>query len=183
MSEKYKVRDQNRPYFVTFATEQWVDVFTRPLYKEIILDSLRYCQKEKGLVIYSWCLMSNHLHMVVAREGEPKLEEIIRDFKKYTSVHVCCTIENNADESRQRWMLNIFRVVAQNSSKHEAFKFWQNEYHPVELFYNDMIDQKVRYIHNNAVKEGWVDKPEDYLYSSARDYAGMKGLIDVEVLK
>ena len=61
MSEKYKVRDQDRPYFITFAVEGWVDVFTRQSYKEIILESVRYCQKEKGLILYAWCLMTNHM--------------------------------------------------------------------------------------------------------------------------
>jgi putative transposase len=55
MSEKYKIRDQERPYFITFATESWVDVFTRQQYKDIVIDSLRFCQKEKGLIIYAWC--------------------------------------------------------------------------------------------------------------------------------
>jgi putative transposase len=87
MSEKYKVLDQSRPYYVTFATENWVDVFTRPEYRNIVLDSLRFCQKEKGLIIYAWCLMTNHLHMIVGTKGESKIEDIIRDFKK---IH-CCT--------------------------------------------------------------------------------------------
>jgi putative transposase len=182
MSEKYKVRDQDRPYFVTFAVEEWVDVFTRQQYKDIILDSLRHCQKEKGLILHAWCLMTNHIHMIVGRRGERKIEEIIRDFKKYTSVHVCRAIESNPTESRKFWMLNIFQTSGNASKKHDKYKFWQNEYHPVELFYNEMMDQKLEYIHDNPVKEGLVEKPEDYLYSSARNYAGMKGLLEVEFM-
>ena len=66
-----------------------------------------------------------------------------------------------------------------NSSKHQKYKFWENEYHPVELFSSAVIDQKLDYIHNNPVKEGFVDKPEEYVYSSARDYCGVKGLLEV----
>lgn len=129
MREKYKVRDPDRPYFITFAVEGWVDVFTRQSYKEIILDSIRYCQKEKGLLLYSWCLMTNHIHMIVGRSGENKIEDIVRDFKKYTSVHVCRAIENNQTESRREWMLNLFSSGALESKKHEKYKFWQSEYH------------------------------------------------------
>jgi putative transposase len=180
MSEKYKVLDQSRPYYVTFATESWVDVFTRPEYRNIVLDSLRFCQKEKGLIIYAWCLMTNHLHMIVGTKGESKIEDIIRDFKKYTAVHLCRAIEENARESRKFWMLGIFKSAAADSDKHKKYKFWQNEYHPVELFSNAVIDQKVDYIHENPVKELLVEKPEDYLYSSARNYAGLKGLLESE---
>ena len=98
MSEKYKVRDQDRPYFITFAVEAWVDVFTRPVYKEIMLDSLRFCQQQKGLVLYAWCLMTNHIHLIAGRKGEEQIEEIIRDFKKYTSVHVSRVIQRNPVE-------------------------------------------------------------------------------------
>ncbi|HOX81759.1 MAG TPA: transposase [Chryseolinea sp.] len=88
MSEKYKVRDQDKPYFITFAVESWVDVFTQQAYKDIILDSLRFCQKEKSLIVYAWCLMTNHIHLIVGRDGEETIDSIIRNFKKYTSVHI-----------------------------------------------------------------------------------------------
>lgn len=182
MSEKYKIRDQDRAYFITFAVEGWVDVFTRQSYKEIVLDSLRFCQREKGLVLYSWCLMTNHIHLIVGRKGDAKIEDIIRDFKKYTSVTICRTIESSPKESRREWMLTIFRNSAMESGKHTKYKFWQNEYHPIELFYNAMMDQKLDYVHNNPVKEGIVESPEDYLYSSARDYCGKKGLLEVEFM-
>ncbi|HOX83213.1 MAG TPA: transposase [Chryseolinea sp.] len=182
MSEKYKVRDQDRPYFITFAVTEWVDVFTRQQYKEVVLDSIRYCQRKKGLVLYAWCLMTNHIHFIVGRRGAEKIEDIIRDFKKFTSVHVARAIENNPAESRRLWILDIFRTAANDSKKHQKYKFWQNEYHPVELFSNEMIDQKLEYVHDNPVKEGIVDKPEDYLYSSARNYAGIKGLLEIEFM-
>jgi putative transposase len=101
MSEKYKIHDQNKLYFVTFATVGWIDVFTRREYRDLLLESLRHCQKQKGLEIYAWCIMSNHIHLIVGREGESKIEEIIRDFKKFTSVHIVRAIEANKSESRR----------------------------------------------------------------------------------
>ena len=92
MSGKYKIRDQSRLYFVTFAVIEWIDVFTRQEYRDLLLDSLRYCQKEKGLEIYAWCIMSNHIHLIVGKEKESKIEEIVLDFKKFTSVKICRAI-------------------------------------------------------------------------------------------
>jgi REP element-mobilizing transposase RayT len=164
MSERYKIYDQDRQYFITFAVEGWVDVFTRPLYKNIIVESIKYCQENKGLLVYGWCLMTNHLHMIIGRNGKDKMEDIVRDFKKYTSVQLIRAIESNPAESRKEWMLAVFASAAVDSNKHKRHKFWQSEYHPVELFYNAMIDQKLYYIHNNPVQEGIVETAEEYLY-------------------
>lgn len=79
-------------------------------------------------------------------------------------------------------MLGIFSKAANDSKKHNKYKFWQNEYHPVELYSNEMMDEKLDYIHGNPVKKEIVERPEDYLYSSARNYCGLKGLIDGEFL-
>lgn len=179
MSEKYKVRDQDKLHFVTFATLQWVDVFTRSLYKDIFLDSLRHCHKEKGLETYAWVIMTNHVHLICRAIEGFLLQNIIRDLKKYTSVHICRAIAANQKESRKKWMLWLFERGAQRSKKHQKYCFWQNEYHPVELSSNEMIDQKVNYIHMNPVEAGWVCRSEDYLYSSAIDYAGGKGPLDI----
>jgi len=183
MSEKYKVRDQSKLYFVTFAVGYWIDVFTRPEYKEILVSSLIHCQENKGLEIYGWCIMSNHVHLIVGTNGKNKIEDTIRDFKKYTSVHVCKAIESNVQESRREWMLWMFSRLASKSKKHTKYSFWQNEYHPIELSTNEMMNQKLNYIHENPVKEGIVYNAEDYMYSSAIDYAGGKGKIDVSFIE
>lgn len=182
MSEKYKIRDQDRLYFITISVEQWIDVFIWIDYKDLIVDSLRYCQKEKGLQIYAWCLMTSHLHLIVAKGGSEDLEDIIRDFKKYTSVHICRSIENNGQESRREWMLWMFSRLALKSKKHKKYSFWQDGYHPIELTDNFLIDQKLEYIHQNPVKEGIVYRPEDYVYSSAAAYAGMESILNVLII-
>lgn len=183
MSEKYKIRDQNKLYFITFAVVYWVDVFTRNMYTDLILESLRYCKRDKGLEIYGWVIMSNHVHLIVGRNGEENIEHIIRDFKKYTSVHICKAIEENRQESRKQWMLKIFSQAAARSNKHIKYKFWQNEYHPIELSTNELMDQKLEYIHNNPVVSGIVDDPVSYLYSSARDYmTDKRGLLKIKFI-
>jgi putative transposase len=168
-------------YFITFATAGWVDVFSRGQYKDIFLDSIRHCQREKGLVVYVWCPMTNHLHMIIGGSGTVKMEDIIRDLKKYTATQLCKAIESNEHESRREWMLELFRSFGAETGKHHQYKFWQSEFHPIELSSNDMLDQRLRYIHNNPVEEGVVYEAEDYLYSSAADYGkGRKGLLEIE---
>ena len=85
MSRAYKMRNPDGYYFISFATVSWIDLFTRVIYKDIVLDSIQYCQKEKGLVLHAWCIMTNHVHLIVSRKGEAALSDIIRDLKKYTS--------------------------------------------------------------------------------------------------
>jgi putative transposase len=184
MSEKYKIRDQSRQYFITFATAGWIDVFTRRDYKDIFLESVRYCQREKGLVVYAWCLMTNHVHMIIGRAGEAGMEEIIRDLKKFTATQICKAIESNPQESRREWMLDLFRKYGAETGKHHQYKFWQGEFHPIELNTNEMMDERMQYIHYNPVEAGIVYEPESYRYSSAIDYGTMrKGLLEIEYIE
>ena len=168
-------------YFVTTTVVDWVDIFTQPRYKHIILDSLDYCQREKGLRIYAWVLMSNHLHMVVSAAGSNNVADIMRDFKKYTSRQVAEALENDLQESRREWILDRMRFAAANDKKVTHYRLWQDGYHPELLYTEEFFQQKLSYIHNNPVVQEIVACPEDYLYSSARDYAGDKGLLQVIV--
>jgi putative transposase len=184
MSEKYKIRDQDKLYFVSFAVVEWVDVFTRKEYRDIVIESLKYCQQNKGLEIYSWCLMSNHIHLIIGKGGEVDLEDIMRDFKKFTSVKISKSILTSNIESRKTWMLRLFSLEASKSEKHIKYKFWQEGYHPVELFDNKIMSQKLEYIHDNPVKEYIVTNAQEYLFSSARNYAGFSdGLIEVKFIE
>ncbi|MFV0391264.1 MAG: REP-associated tyrosine transposase [Paludibacteraceae bacterium] len=169
-------------YFVTDTVVDWVDIFSRPTYKHIILDSLTYCQKEKGLLIYAWVLMSNHLHAIAGSNGRNVFSDIWRDFKKFTSKEILRTLINDAQESRQEWMLNRFEYAGKNDKKITNYKFWQEGNDAQQIFMNDYFNQKLNYIHQNPVKAELVNRAEDYRYSSAIDYAGGKGLLDVVVV-
>src|SRR5690349_12901882 len=117
MSRKYKIFDQDKLYFVTFTVVQWLDVFIRKEYKDIFLDSLKYCQKNKGLEVCAYCIMSSHVHLIIGRNKEERLEGIIRDIKKYTSFKIIEAIRNNPQESRRDWMIWFFaRAGKQNNN-------------------------------------------------------------------
>lgn len=69
-------------------------------------------------------------------------------------MHICRAIENNQQESRKSWMIGLFKSAALDSKKHMNYKFWQNEYHPIELFSNELVDQKLEYIHDKSCERG-----------------------------
>jgi REP element-mobilizing transposase RayT len=177
MPTGYQIKDQSAAYFLTFQVVFWIDLFTRSVYREIILDSLKYCQKEKGLEVFAWVIMSNHIHLI-ARSKKSDLSGTIRDFKKFTSKAFIERI-NNPQESRREWMLRLFRHAAKRQNKSGEFQVWTHENHAMEVYSNSFIAEKVRYIHKNPVKAGIVGQPEDYLYSSAPVYAGRKGFLEI----
>lgn len=181
MSRNYKIQNKEGLYFITFATVGWIDVFTRPIYREILIDSIKFCQTEKCLVVYCWCIMSNHVHLIL-RSKSYDLSGTIRDLKKYTSKKFIETIQTE-NESRREWMLPLFKSAGLVNSNNSNYQFWRQDNKPIELFSNEVFDQKLQYIHMNPVESGIVENPEDYLYSSARDYAGVKGLLDIEFLE
>lgn len=184
MSRKYKIHNPDAPYFVTFTVVQWIDVFTRDVYRHIFLDSLRYCQREKGLIMHAYCIMSNHVHLILAARGDQLLQNIIRDIKKFTSVKTIEAIAQHPQESRKAWMLWIFARAGEKNSNNRHYQFWQQHNHPIELYNRKIAEQKLKYIHQNPVKAGWVLSPEEFLYSSAKNYAGMQAdvLLEVELM-
>ena len=103
MVNTFTIKDQGAMHFITCTVHQWVDVFNRPLYADMLLESIRYCQQHKGLEVYAWVLMSNHFHMIV-RAGENNLSDVIRDFKKHTAKSIYKAIEDNPTESRKQWL-------------------------------------------------------------------------------
>lgn len=140
-----------------------------------MLDSLGFCQLNKGLEIFAWCIITNHVHLIARATKADQLPDILRDFKKFTSKAVFQAIENNDRESRREWLLKQFTTESGN-------RFWRADNKPVELWSNKVIQEKLKYIHYNPVEEGLVFNPEDYVYSSAVDYAGSKGLLEVSLL-
>jgi REP element-mobilizing transposase RayT len=183
MSRKYKILDQEKLYFVTFTVIDWIDVFIRDEYRSIIIDSIKYCQENKSLEVYGYCIMTSHVHMIIGTSNtNVVLEGIIRDMKSFTSRKIRAAMEdtNVVHESRLEWILRTMYNAGKFNANNRDFQFWQQHNQPIELSSNEMIDQKLDYIHLNPVAAGFVDQPEAWLYSSARDYAGTsKGFIDL----
>ncbi|MBN2616595.1 MAG: transposase [Bacteroidales bacterium] len=183
MSRAYKFHDPEGIYFITFATVGWIDVFIRKEYKDRVLESLQFCQEHKGLNLHAWCIMSSHVHMIASAKKGFDLTGIIRDLKKFTARQLLKAIKENNEESRKEWMLALFKRAGELNSNNKIFQFWRQDNKPIELYSNAVMDQKLNYLHNNPVEAGIVENAEDYLYSSAKDYAGMQGLLQLELLE
>ncbi len=181
MSRKYKFCDPNELYFVTYTLIYWIDLFIRNEYKDIMLASWRHCQQFKGLDIYGWCIMTSHVHMIIGASGN-RPENIMRDMKRHTSEKLREAIIRHPGESRKKWLLEMMEKKGKENCHNRDFQLWQQDSHPIQLFSLKVAHQKLNYTHYNPVVAGIVEKPEDYLYSSARNYIGMKGLIDVNLL-
>jgi len=176
MSLKYKFKNPQGLYFITLTVNHWIDVFTRREYKDIIVENLDFCIQNKGLEIFAWCIMTNHLHLITKAKEGTLLPNILRDFKKNSSKAIINAINDNPQESRKEWLLRGFKT-------NDGNKFWQEGNHPIELSTNEVIKEKLDYIHANPVKAGFVFREQDFLYSSAGDYLGERGLLKIEIIE
>ncbi len=178
--DNYLIANPNAVYFLTFTVTDWVDVFTRQAYKYEIVHSLNFCVGNKGLTIFAWCLMSNHIHLVCRAKEGFRISEIIRDFKKFTSKSIVKLI-GEIPESRREWLLYRFEYAGKFDNRITKYKFWQETNHAILLDSNSMIDQRINYVHENPVRALVVAAPHEYLFSSAIDYAGGRGYVEVQV--
>lgn len=184
MSTKYKFGENEIAHFVTFSVVIWIDALTRNEYKEIIVESLKYCISEKGLNLHAWIIMSNHVHLIVSAKKEFVISHILRDLKKYTSKQIYTSIQGNARESRRDWMIWMFDRAGKRNSNNKNFQFWQQDNHPIELSSVQLLKQRLDYLHEKPVRAGIVFAPEEYVYGSGTDYCtNRKGRIEIEHLQ
>jgi putative transposase len=147
--------DSQRIYFVSFATVHWIDVFTRNEYKDKLIKSWQYCQANKGLQIYAWCIMPSHVHMLIS-STDKSLDKIVGEMKSYTSTQLRKLINEHPQESRKEWMLWMFERAGKKNSNNNDFQFWQQHNKPLEIVNAKMYDETVWYIHQNPVVAGFV---------------------------
>ena len=165
MSELRKA-NTDRAFFVTLSVVGWLDIFTRNIYCEQFIESLEFCRKHKGLKVYAYCIMSNHIHMILAND-DAKLPAIIRDLKSYTAKKIIEMVVVGPVESRKEWLLYMFRYFANNTQQNSEYRFWQKTNHPTELETAKVFDQKMDYIHRNPVEAMLVNEESAWVYSSA----------------
>ena len=170
---------------MTCTVVGWIDIFSRKNYRDIVMDCLNFCRTKKGLLIFAYIVMTNHLHLVV--QAGPKstysLSEIIRDFKKYTATNILDAIQKEP-ESRREWLMHMFSYYAKYNKNNRNFQLWQQDNHPIALYSDKVTWQKINYIHDNPVRAGIVKNPEDYIYSSAINYLteNKQGIIEIDLL-
>jgi len=176
---KFKISDQTKLYFLTMTLVGWVNLFGAVKYRNIVLDALKFCQANKGLRIYAWVIMPSHIHMI-ADSKNGTLSKTIGEFKRHTSKFIFNALQEE-DEFDSSEFISFFRDISTLHSRNNDYQVWKQDNHPVELFSKGFIYSKIDYIHNNPVKSGLASSVEEYVFSSARNYAGLTGILDVEI--
>jgi REP element-mobilizing transposase RayT len=169
---RYKVFEDTYPYFLTSTVVAWLPIFAFPQFVDIIFNSWRFLQKDGALRIYGYVIMENHLHWIALGDD---LSQVIARFKSFTARRIIDALQTSGF-STFRSELRYFK------SRHkidQTYQLWQEGSHPQQLQNAEMMIQKLEYMHNNPVKRGYVDDAMHWRYSSARNYAGLTGLIDV----
>jgi putative transposase len=162
-------------FFLTLTVVGWVDVFTRPVYVQELVKSLHYCQQNKGLELYAYVIMTNHLHLI-ARRDQGALSDVLRDFKSFTAKQLLNLLLTSPQESRKDWMEMVFRYHGATLRQNDRYAFWQKTNYPVELTSSHVILQKMEYIHQNPVRAGFVTEPHEWQWSSANPQSQVKVL-------
>ena len=179
MSRKYKFKNPTAAYFVSFATVYWIDVFTRQVYFSIFAESINHCRKEKGMEVFAYCFMPSHVHMIFRSDNEDP-SGLLRDFKGFTARKLIKAIEENPQESRKEWLLWMMKRAGHKTSNVTNIQFWQQHNKPIELWSGKAIKQKIEYIHNNPVVQGFVTDPIHWKYSSARNYSDDETVLKID---
>ena len=177
MKEGYIITEQEKAHFITATLVDWSDVFTRKNYRDCIIDCLDFCIKNKGMTVYGYIIMSNHIHLIIhSKDG--KLSDLIRDFKKFTAKTILEKIQAEP-ESRREWMMEPFKIATESHSRNKNYQFWQYGNHAEEIYSEKFMWSKLDYIHLNPVRAGLVVKASDYIYSSASNYANGEGILTI----
>jgi putative transposase len=169
---RYSIRETQAPHFLTCTIINWIPVFTRPQTVDIILNALQYRQQHNDWKVYGYVILENHLHLVV--QADDLLAELPL-FKSYTARQLIDYLKECHAERVLKQMA-FFRKAHKLDREYQC---WEEGSHPQLIQNAEMLRQKLDYIHFNPVKRGYVDKPEDWRYSSARNYAGLEGLMPV----
>lgn len=181
MSDKYKILKGDEPYFATFTIVDWLKVIENDSYKQIIIDSIKYCQHNKGLIVYGYCIMPNHVHIIIQAVSNYSISEILRDLKKFTSRAIVAKLKDEKPEGYAE-ILTHFYNAGKDLKRITNYKVWQDDCMAKLIYSNKFLFEKLNYIHNNPVEYGLCSLAWEYKYSSAINYAGKEGLISVELI-
>ena len=166
-------------YYSTSTISYWIPLFQEESYFNVIIQSLKYCQSHKGLILHGYVIMPTHLHLITSQKPGCGLSAVMRDFKHYTSSKMIELLHLD----RHHYYLSLFEKVAQRNINKQRFKVWQEGFHPVLLNSEKWFYEKLNYLHENPVRKGFVEKPEYWKYSSARNWVyGDHEVFRVELL-
>lgn len=169
---RYRFGEDHYPHFMTATVVAWLPVFSRPCFAEIILNSWRFLQTEREIDILAFVIMENHLHWIAVG---PQLGKRVGEFKSFTATSIIREMQRRQFDT----MLQELKYFKLRHKADQTHQFWQEGSHPQIIETEEVMWQKIEYIHNNPLRRGYVDDPVHWRYSSARCYAGQSGLIQL----
>ena len=161
---RINTENEDSLHFLTITVIEWIDIFTKPEYFNVIIDSFKFCQKNKGLKIFEFVILTNHLHLIAKAAEGKKLSQIISDFKKHTTREILKLLAKD----NRHYILNLINNSFARKKDYEK-QIWQRENYPEIITSEKFLLEKIKYIHNNPVKKNYVALPEYWFYSSARN--------------
>jgi len=167
-----RIFEDGHPYFMTCTILGWLAVFTRPDTVQIVFDSWDYLKREKDFRLYGYVVLENHLHLIASA---PELANAIKSFKMFTARQIIDLLEAHG----AKVLLSQLRALKLRHKTESEYQVWEEGSKPKQVGSEAMMLQKLEYIHNNPVKRGYVDDPLHWRYSSAGNYAGRPGLVEV----
>jgi len=176
LKEGYTIKDQTRAHFITATVVDWIDIFSRQIYRDRIIESLSYCVRNKGMILYGYVIMTNHIHLIVQSE-DGALSDVLRDFKKFTATRILDLLQNSP-ESRREWILERLHKATFSHARNKNYQVWQAGNHAEEIYSEKFLWSKLNYIHLNPVRSGFVGRASDYVYSSASNYIHGNGVLE-----
>jgi len=169
---RYTITEPGKPHFLTCTVLEWLPVFTRPDTVQILLDSWRY-QRQQGLKLYGYVILENHCHFIAQ---ENRLDKFVSSFKSYTARRIIDYLEPKGVEQ----ILARLRFTKRAHKRDREYQFWQEGSHAELILSEDMMREKLNYIHGNPVKRGYVERAEHWRYSSAGFYFSGSGLLEID---
>ena len=170
---RYKIYKPTYPHFVTFTILHWIPIFTNTKSVSIIIDSLKYLQKSDNLKIYAYVILENHMHLIISSDD---LSKTIKKFKSFTAKEILKLLK----KENVKTILEQLAFYKKAHKTHTKYQVWQEGFQPKLIANEKMMIEKIKYIHENPVKRGYIDEPKHWRYSSARDYEDIDGLIEIE---
>jgi REP-associated tyrosine transposase len=170
---RYKIYKPTQPHFITCTILHWIPIFTRTETTQIIFDSLNYLQRSDNLKIYAYVILENHLHLIVSSDD---LAKSIHKFKAHTAKEILKLLQ----AQNVNTILEQLAFYKKAHKTETSYQLWQEGFQPKLIQSDTMMREKMDYIHQNPVKRGYVDEAQHWRYSSARDYEGLQGIIEVE---
>ena len=176
MRSRYRFEDGRGLYLVTSSIIEFIPVFISQQYCQIITNSFEYCRNNKEVEIIAYVVMPNHFHALIYSED---LSGKVRSIKRYTAKQII----KQAESDKKEWLLNQFQYYKKDYKTNSSHQVWQEGAHPQLMQNLDMVEQKINYIHHNPVRNGLVQEPDDWVYSSASNYSDNKGIIEIDKIE